>query len=420
MAETRPSTLGTTGSFWRACQVALAPLGAAAVIGWATLRPVPPVRPLPVWCVLCGGHGALNLLLNLGLFVPWGMAWAFAGRSVAWATGSGLLLSAAIEVVQHLAIAGRHAAVGDVLANGWGAAVGAGLFVARAQLLRPALPRSTQLAAGWTALVLGALAATPALLRPAVRPSDYWGQWAPQENAEFAPWGGRVAAYTVNALPIPYNYVAETAETRARFAKGTVHARAAITTGPPVSPLSAVARLVDYREEVVLLGQWGTDLVLRARLSARDATMRMPYVTLPNALPRAGLVGEVQGGTTHRGWFLAATLAGEPTRRRDVWFSAALGWALLSPFDRPLPPQHERVSALWLVVLTLPIGYWGATARRRAGLMLALAPVLALLVVHTLAGLPPPTLIECAGAVVGAPLGWVARQLSRARAPEPR
>jgi len=141
-------------------------LGAAAVAVYGvslaayTLLPIPS-GDLAAWCAANGVDGAqthlgqfvddirrdtaglglratllhrtvLQVVLNVALFVPWGVLWRrFLGRGVVTATLSGLLVSLAIETTQYTGIFGlvgcsyRVGDVDDLLTNTLGALLGA-------------------------------------------------------------------------------------------------------------------------------------------------------------------------------------------------------------------------------------------------------------------------------------------------------
>lgn len=80
------------------------------------------------------GAGVADILLNVLLFVPFGVFAAAPGsgsrrRRAARAALAGALLSAAIEVAQGL-LPGRFPSLADILANGLGAWLGARLILA--------------------------------------------------------------------------------------------------------------------------------------------------------------------------------------------------------------------------------------------------------------------------------------------------
>lgn len=158
-------------------------LGAAAVAVYGvslaayTLLPIPS-GDLAAWCAAHGVDGAqtqlfqfvddvrrdtaglgrratllhptvLQVVLNVVLFVPWGVLWRrFLGRGIVTATLSGLLVSLAIEATQYTGIFGlvgcsyRVGDVDDLLTNTVGAFVGAVV----APLLLHWMPQSRDLA----------------------------------------------------------------------------------------------------------------------------------------------------------------------------------------------------------------------------------------------------------------------------------
>lgn len=80
----------------------------------------------------------LNVAANVLLFLPAGAVPVLARlRWVAWAVPIAVVGSILIEVVQYVADLGRTADLNDVLANGLGAALGAGLAVGALRLAGP-------------------------------------------------------------------------------------------------------------------------------------------------------------------------------------------------------------------------------------------------------------------------------------------
>ena len=77
-------------------------------------------------------YPVLEFVANVVLFAPLGMLWVlWAGIRRWWfAAGAGLLLSAAIELTQALALPERYPDVRDLVANTLGAAVGAAVVAA--------------------------------------------------------------------------------------------------------------------------------------------------------------------------------------------------------------------------------------------------------------------------------------------------
>jgi hypothetical protein len=116
-------------------------VGAAVVLG-LTLAPLgaPATESLarPSWrCVACGATGASDFVGNVLLFVPLGLLLVRAGTTPRAAALGGALLSAAVELAQAAGIPGRSPALGDLLANTTGAALGAAVAARGAWLAMP-------------------------------------------------------------------------------------------------------------------------------------------------------------------------------------------------------------------------------------------------------------------------------------------
>src|SRR3954463_16388461 len=107
-------------------------------IALATLLPQPTIGPAEsVLCVVCGPLGGVSGLLNVFLFVPLGAGLALSGHLWKRSLMSMFALSALIEIAQFFIIPGRYAALGDVLANGVGGALGYAAACYGVTLMRP-------------------------------------------------------------------------------------------------------------------------------------------------------------------------------------------------------------------------------------------------------------------------------------------
>ncbi|MCA9769489.1 MAG: VanZ family protein, partial [Gemmatimonadetes bacterium] len=143
-----------------------------AAAGWVTLVlaltlwPNPgaaqAIAETPWWCIVCGAHGGADVFQNLLLLLPLGFCLGRGG----WPRGRSLLvvflLPIGIEALQGLAIPGRDAALGDVLAN----AVGGVLGLAIGARLRHRPIATARLAPAALGLFALQLAASSWLLEP--------------------------------------------------------------------------------------------------------------------------------------------------------------------------------------------------------------------------------------------------------------
>ena len=113
----------------------------------------------PPWCLVCGDLGAVDVLLNVALFVPLGVGLRMAGWPLLRAAATAFAVSAAVELVQS-AIPGRDPTLSDIVTNSVGGALGAALAGWSAHLVTPVPHTARLLAAVW---------ASQSVAQPAVR-----------------------------------------------------------------------------------------------------------------------------------------------------------------------------------------------------------------------------------------------------------
>ena len=123
----------------------------AASIALLTLRPITGARDesVDVVCLLCKEGTLRDLLLNIALYVPFGLGLSLLGASTAGAGAISLLLTLAIEGLQ-TRLPGRFASGLDVATNAAGGLLGAWLANRLATTIRPSTraARTLTIAAG--------------------------------------------------------------------------------------------------------------------------------------------------------------------------------------------------------------------------------------------------------------------------------
>ena len=338
-----------------------------ATIAFLTLRPAPPVAvPLPMFCLVCGELGGVDVTLNVALFVPLGLALVVAGMGWRRATLVAAATSFGIETLQFTLIPGRDASISDLLTNTTGGMLGALAACHWRRVVAPAPRVARILAIAAAGCAVAVMAATAALLRPAIPAMGLWGQWTPQQ-LHFEPYSGTLLDFRINGIVVPYNLVPESGPLRQRILTGETRAHVEFSAGRSTRRLSAIARVGSRYQEVMLLGAEGRDFVFRTRLAVRDWRLRTPAIALPHALPTNGERVVAEAGLHDREWY-ATVITPEGARHRSVPFAVSLGWTFILPFDHALTPADAWVSALWLAVLAFPAALWGAlggAARRR-------------------------------------------------------
>ena len=345
------------------------------------------------FCLLCGERATADFILNVLLFMPLGLVQAWRGGRFWTTTIFGLLLSMAIEISQ-LWIPGRFPSLDDLLSNTLGAALGFLAWRAIPVLLDPPAPRR----ASWArraalgavlAQVIGVLLAQPALTR------DIWfGQWAP-DLGNLPPYQGRIIAATIGSLPVPSQRL-----DNGPAARDSLLAGAALTvsfTSAPTRNRSIIFSIADAHQRMnLVLFARGHDARLHTRTIGEAAGLSPVEVTAPRALP--GVAPEEQATILvrrHRGgWWMEA-----PGFRGIVGPNVAILWREIAPrVDRGGPV----VDVLFMALLFLPIGYWGAARRGLPSGALALLPALVLPLAPAGAVFD---LIPLVGAVAGYVLG---------------
>ena len=199
---------------------------------------------------------------------------------------------------------------------------------------------------------------------PAPTDATWYGQWAP-ELGHLDRFGGEVLSARAGEAPLPPGRWDDTPAWRSRVTRPAFSVGATIRTGPQPSHLAPIVSVFDaHRREVFLLGQWGEDVVYRVRMAPARLRLRNPAVRLPDGLGvPPGSEVRIEGGT--RGPRYVVSADGPGGRRiREMAFSPQWAWALVLPYDYALGPEAGALTALWLLGLLVPLGWWSARAGR--------------------------------------------------------
>lgn len=223
-----------------------------------------------------------DLVLNLLLFLPFGVGLALLGGGPRGVLLLGVVASTAIECAQWFWLPSRDAAWHDILTNGAGALIGG--FLVHSWETRS---RWGRLAGPSTALAIGlAWIAGAGLVRPTVPRGVVWyGFWAHQlGNAVQFP--GRILEFAVNRASVPDGVIQDQAAfertvTRTR----SLHAVTRVVIPPPYHGLAQLVGIMSpSNEELVSLWQDGNALLGRVRLMTTDVGLRTPWFVLLDGL----------------------------------------------------------------------------------------------------------------------------------------
>ena len=362
-------------------------------------------------CLACGNFALADAILNLVLFVPLGIGLAmllprYVWLPVALAVG----LSTGIELAQ-LLLPGRYATLADVVANGTGAAIGAGLV---RHAGRPRAPAESREAVAWGRALFPVLASIVSLtlLAPSFPRTSWYGEWTP-DLGRLGRYEGTVLEASIGNDAFLPGRLPDAVVARRRLAAGDV-LETTVVGVPATGRLAPVLAIHDEAgREILFLGVDASDLVGRLRRLAAGLRLKSPEARLPGGAPGPG-------ETTRLGMRLDGKdicLSRPGVERCDRIASPSRGWVLLMGMREDLFFRARRVfDVLWTALLFFPLGL-GLRREASAGILPAVAALGAVLVVTLFsdAGAAPWTL---AGAGAGLMAGRVAgRFLPRPLAP---
>jgi hypothetical protein len=388
----------------------IAALGAFAVLG-LTLQPQPDAAALaaetPPWCLVCGDRGGVDVVLNLLLFLPFGLGLRLAGVSWRRTVTAACLGSLAVEVLQLTVVAGRDASLSDLLSNTASAATGAALAPRLGLLLRPATAAAWRLllagGAGWLLL----LALWGWLQAPWLGDGILTSTWAGGSSPE--PYPGEVRSVRNAGITMPVDGVpADSTALRTALRERRIALEAGVLTGPVVRRGRWVYEIAEDGNPRLFLIQQTRSAVFG--MPARSLRFRLnpPTVVLPEAFPGApGTVVTLRAGARDGRVWLESSYGGA-THAIALALSPAHGWVLLTPYGLGLGHGVRLITGILLFALVLPLGYWAGAAGGgpRAAAAVGTMLVLGLAAVPALQGYLPVHWSEWLAATAGAAAGW--------------
>ena len=411
---------------------------ALVFIAAATLFPAAggPAR-FPILCITCGELGAVDNVLNVLLFLPFGIGLRLSGIGRSRALLIALGTTIAIETSQLALIRGRDASVGDIVMNTVGALIGIALADRRHVVLHPTARQAARLLvvatlAWWAVVVFAGWA-----LRPDFPPGQYRAALAP-DLRDIELFEGGVSDVAFNGTPIAGRGVDSASDViAARAPDGGVEVRARVELSGPtfgIAPIVAVGP-ADHALAIVL-GQNGTDLEFRVRLRAERLRLRVPSVALPAGRAAAGPNREplaVTGRMPDVGHLRLESMGRRGRATAELVLNPYEGWWLIMPLHITHPAAIALATVAWVAAMLFPIGYWSAAVFRRsraraaraaAAGIVAVAVVVGLKVLPRLLGYPPadaPLWAACAAGLGAGALGSVIahRTRSAVRTPAP-
>ncbi|MFI5309872.1 MAG: VanZ family protein [Gemmatimonadales bacterium] len=392
----------------------------ALFIAALTLMPAPPddrvgAPPMSHWCVVCGQLGGVDVILNVLLFMPFGFGMRTAGLSRRRALLIAFAVTCTVEFLQLTVITGRDATIGDILMNSLGGAIGILLADSWRALVMPAPAVARRLrilgSLGW----LGIWGLSALVLQGSL-PNTTWFAQVPSQGSYQEDFPGSVVGATLNGVTLHDGPIPNGGALRELVLRSGSTLDAVAVTGHGTTAIAPIAVIVDnFHTEILMVGQDGTDLVLRALLSAPGFRLRPPMIRLPGILATPGDTVRIAAGFRDSRFHLETVIRNRRVER-VVSVSPSWGWSFLLPFEYAMGPETTPLTALWIAGLLAPLAYWASRESRRPIGALAFIGgivVLGLASVPYAARLDPVRWSEWAAACGGVALGFTAGRWSK-------
>lgn len=385
-------------------------------IAFLTLRPESGRAESSFWCLRCGDRAAIDVILNVFLFVPLGVGLALYGLPFQRAVLLALACTCLVETLQFW-IPGRDASARDILANSIGGVIGHLLGRDWRVLAVPDRSAARVVAAAAIGVWLAMQGLTALALQLAPPPEPWWAQLRPDRDNFPSFFTGRVLDFSLGRFHMPENdqIAADTvAEMRREMFAGEP-LRVRITNVDTAKRLAAIA--IISAGPVHDVAWWASDqrgavygVIVRGSLLG----LRTPTVRIPAAVSLGKNDTVELAGSYHKGIYTLQAHDRSGTRRRMLRASPSMTWALLVPI--PLYAFGEEVlwlTALYLFVMWCVLGYW--CARSEVIALVVLGIFFGLCAIPILFRLPVAHWSEWLACIAGAATGWLLAKKSEHR-----
>ncbi len=390
----------------------------------ATLTPgsADRLEPTNLTCLVCGSAGLADVIRNVLLFLPLGVATALLGWRWPRAVATGFLLSLTVESMQLFVVVGRDPSLSDLLTNTTGTAVGFLLAASAPWWLHPTATNARRILVGALVLWSAFLGATALGLQWDPPPLPYQMTELPPPFAGVREFEGVVHERSFDGAP-PADADGGAAVANA-IQNGTFHLGAVV--GPMYPPGLLRPLVAFYRPDwsnALLFGQQQRNLVLSVRTRAQSARLQGPRWVLHDVFPdlaesstaavqaeRITLTASVDGPAVE----LSASRGGR-LHTATLWRRLSFGWTFIMPTLPLFYRMTALLGALWLAAPLLPLGYWarravaeGANWRQHVIVMARVGATVSavVLILSAAGGLAAPSTLEWTALVAAAGSGW--------------
>lgn len=352
----------------------------------------------PIWCLICGDLGTIDVIWNIALFVPLGAGLTLLGVPRGVVAIVALLLSLGIEATQHLALAGRDPSLSDIVTNTTGALVGALMVAGWSRLRRPAPHQAYWLAATVAAAWLAGqiVMAWGYGLDLGTAPSTV--HWTPADPGRPV-FRGEVLTTRFHGT--------EASDRDSLAMASIVPMEATIALSARSRSRAPIVRVTSGGVARVELWSRSGAVIFQPRLRFGRLRLRQPAVALAPIAPGRTDTITVRAGVTGRGlWVAGKTDRGLKTTAAR--FSTNAGWLVAAPITVEMAAGIDPITLGWVVLWMLVYGaYVRAIQPDGRGMLpwLLLFPAWAL--IPMLSGLGPPIPAEFLVGVAAFGVGFV-------------
>jgi len=397
--------------------VAIALLVASLIaIAVLTLTPAEGTAEISFWCWKCGERPAVDLLLNILLFVPLGAALGLYGARFRGAAVFALSCTCLIEALQFFAVPGRYASARDIIANFSGALFGYALARNWRILVVPSHGAARILATVAAIVWLGTQAFTAWALGIWPPPEPWWAQLRPAHDDYPAVFTDQIVGISVGSIQIRDSdeLSSDDADAIRQQILAGAPFRVVVADVEPTrgeAPMAIISAGPVY--DVARWAQDERDAVLSVTVRGTRFGLRTPSIRIADVFPKARGDTVALAGSYRHGWYELQTESKSGARHRELSASPSWGWAFLLPF----PLWTFGSSVFWLTGLYLAavwclLGYWngrsvGAGKVTVAVSRMAIGTLLGLGLVPILFELPIAHWSEWVAGMVGGSVGWI-------------
>ena len=374
------------------------------VIGALTLYPVSNTGTSGWYCILCGARATADMILNIILFAPLGVALALLRIPFKKVLLVALLISGLVESAQVL-IPGRDASIGDLISNTAGCGLGIAVVSSARLWLTPTATRAGWLSLGASIVAATLLTLTGIMLQPSFTESAYYGQWTPRLG-NMERYEGRVLSAEVGSHHLPSGRLDNTDTVLALLREGNP-IRVTAEAGPEPSRLAPLFNIADADQHMIVeIGIEGSDLVFSQRVRATSFRLDRPTLQIPGALTvSVGDTISIKTWPAETGRCLVVNL----DRACGLGYTVGFGWALLM-YSHTFPIWLQQVlSILWISIVVAPFGFW--LRRSAQSIFGAIILCAGLLLAPGATGLLATPIAEWTAAGIGLTCGIISRSV---------